>query len=1263
MSYVRDSSEDLRYNSETGQYEPIPTTAVLTIVPTPNDATVTFSTGTVSGNTCTVAIGTSVTYTVSKTHYNTESATVTVDADMSVSVSLTETLYTYTIDSVPVDATVTLTASGYTQSGNSISVPYNTSVDWSVSKDHYTTQSGTKTVTQTETDTVELVLVNHTLTISPTPNDATVVLTAAGYSQVGNTITVPYGTSVDYSVSKDHYNTISNTVTVTSDNTISIQLTEILYTYTINPTPNDANVVLTAAGYTQSDNSITVPYNTSVSWTVYADHYITQSGTKVVTQTESDNVSLTLENYTLTIVPTPNDATVVLTAAGYSQVGNTITVPYGTTVSYSVSKEHYDTRSDTVVLTADTTLNIDLSDTLYTYTIIPVPNDATVTLTATGYLQSNNSITVPYGTNVSWEVSAPHYDTQSGSKIITQTETNTVTLDLTLYTYTIDPVPADATVTLSAQGYTQVENSISVPYNTAVAWFVSKTDYDTRSGTKTVTQTETDIVSLDLTLYTLTISPTPANATVELIAAGYTQVGNTISVPTGTVVTYTVSKDHYNTEYNSVTVTADDTIYVQLTDILYTYTINPTPVDATVVMTAAGYSQDNNSISVPYNTQVSWSVSKEHYVTQSGTKTVLQTESNNVDLSLTTHTLTINPIPADSTVTLVAAGYTQVGNSITVPYGTSVVYTAAREFFETETDTVEVLTTQTLDITLDLQPNTYPVINLHTKNLFKNKSHITFVDLHNKPWVANSMAFAFHNCTNLTTVTNIHNAVTNMYGTFEYCSSLVNAPTIPNSVSYLGGTFFGCTNLVNAPVIPNSITVLSSTFAQCSSLTDTPVIPNSVTSMSSTFANCSSLVNTTNIPDSVINMQNTFRYCTNLTGNINIISNQVTDAVNCFSNTSLTKNVYIPYYNNGIATTTYNSFTTAGYDNAGTLNGVYLKDNNPEVTLTINTTPADATVTFSGGTTSDHNCITHTGTPITYTISKEGYITSEPVTVIVNETQTINAPELVKATAILTVNTTPADATVNFSTGTVSGHTCTVLLNTQVTYTISKEGYITSEPYTITVTEDVTVNAPPLVELPYTPGEVVFESSNAGTSTFTPLIAGNYELLCVGAGGGASSSVESTTGQYQWVALASGGSGGYSKTNTTLSSAVTVTVGAYTASGNGGSSSVGNLCSATGGTAGVANYSDDAGGSAGSAGSGTTSNGQSGNATRQQLSNSGSLSAAGGSAKYGNYGAGATISDEHSRRGTTTQGVYLHHNEFTTNEGTPGYVKITYLGQ
>lgn len=51
------------------------------------------------------------------------------------------------------------------------------------------------------------------------------------------------------------------------------------YTFTINPTPTSATVTLTASGYTQSGNSITVPNGTTVSWSVSASGYTTQTGT------------------------------------------------------------------------------------------------------------------------------------------------------------------------------------------------------------------------------------------------------------------------------------------------------------------------------------------------------------------------------------------------------------------------------------------------------------------------------------------------------------------------------------------------------------------------------------------------------------------------------------------------------------------------------------------------------------------------------------------------------------------------------------------------------------------------------------------------------------------------------------------------------------------------------------------------------------------------------------------------------------------------
>lgn len=57
----------------------------------------------------------------------------------------------------------------------------------------------------------------------------------------------------------------------------------------------------------------------------------------------------------------------------------------------------------------------------------------------------------------------------------------------------------------------------------------------------------------------------------------------------------------------------------------------------------------------------------------------------------------------------------------------------------------------------------------------------------------------------------------------------------------------------------------------------------------------------------------------------------------------------------------------------------------------------------------------------------------------------------------LTINPTPADATVTFNKGTVVGKTCTVTAGTSVTYTVSKSGYKTKSA-TVTVTANQTLN-------------------------------------------------------------------------------------------------------------------------------------------------------------------------------------------------------------
>lgn len=213
-------------------------------------------------------------------------------------------------------------------------------------------------------------------------------------------------------------------------------------------------------------------------------------------------------------------------------------------------------------------------------------------------------------------------------------------------------------------------------------------------------------------------------------------------------------------------------------------------------------------------------------------------------------------------------------------------------------------------------------------------------NLVNGPVIPNSvqsLGSTFYSCNNLTTVNNLPDSIIEMTSTFAGCTNLTTV-ALPNNVSYLISTFARCTNLSTAPILPDSIIDMSSTFMDCVSLNNIGIIPNNVTNMVSTFAGCTNLTAAPNIPENVTNTLSCFFGCTNLTGDIYIHSNRIIDADHMFYRSDANqKNVYIPFtYFNGVNTTTYNSFTSAGYDNAGTTNKVYLKDIIKKVNITFN---------------------------------------------------------------------------------------------------------------------------------------------------------------------------------------------------------------------------------------------------------------------------------------------------------------------------------------
>ena len=400
----------------------------------------------------------------------------------------------------------------------------------------------------------------YRVTVNATPSNATILLQATGYTQVNNYIDVHYGTQVRYSVSKSDYVTQSNTITVTEDTTLDITLTPILYTFTIEPDPATAIVTLTATGYTQQDNSISVPNNTTINWTVADTHYITQSGTKVLTANEVLPVSLTPKTYTFTIVPTPSDATVIINGIERS----TVQLPYNTYVEWSVTKSGYGVERGQFNIDQDLTLPVTLSNAQYTFTIIPVPADATVIINGV----ERSSITATVNTMITYTVSKEGYfDTNDTFELLYNT-TSTITLEKA-YRVTINPTPADATVTLTSTGYEQVENYIEVSLNATVNWTVSKQNYTSQSGSLQVTQDTTLNIDLVAELARFTINPTPADATVTFAVPGYTQVNNYIDVPFNTPVTWQVYKANYFTENGTQTIADNTTLAVTLTSLTY----------------------------------------------------------------------------------------------------------------------------------------------------------------------------------------------------------------------------------------------------------------------------------------------------------------------------------------------------------------------------------------------------------------------------------------------------------------------------------------------------------------------------------------------------------------------------------------------------------------------------------------------------------------------------------------------------------------------
>lgn len=369
-------------------------------------------------------------------------------------------------------------------------------------------------------------------------------------------------------------------------------------------------------------------------------------------------------------------------------------------------------------------------------------------------------------------------------------------------------------------------------------------------------------------------------------------------------------------------------------------------------------------------------------------------------------------------------------------------------------------------------------------------------------------SMVFYGCYNLKNCTFEADNITNGYMMFWNCNNLCNDHITINSIHSAQQIFQNCTNMTHFVNLPNatsltyayenvcipsigpSISVnatnMYSTFRNCSNMVSCGDLSvcNDLTALDYAFYGCNSLSSISNIPENVTSMESTFSSCANLTGNIYINSFKVSNSDFIFSNTSATKNVYIPFtYSNGTFTQTYNSFTSE-YDTEGTSDGVYLKPHFMYINMSI---PENSTLFVNGDRVTNSQQLT-IKEDTDYILIKEGYVPyTKHITYQEGETTaSIVDGDLSNQGITLLIVPTQSDTTTELTyLGMTSiANSCTVASGTSVTYKVKKSGY-KPEIQTIVLTEDTTITVTlDVSEIPTTPGSRIKNMATV-VGTFT----------------------------------------------------------------------------------------------------------------------------------------------------------------------------------
>lgn len=266
-----------------------------------------------------------------------------------------------------------------------ITVPVGSNVNVQVSADGY--YRFNEVVNVWRDTTIDVILENRNplneaiIEVHPTPQNATVYLdNEAKWREV----VVP-GSVVNVRVEAEDYVPYNEDITVKSDTVLNIVLDPVQVPFTVNASPEGCAIKIN--GVEAPTGTVQVDKNSTVTWEVSKEGYVTQSGQKVADQdTNSVDVTLQLKQVTIIIAPVPSDSSVIINEVAR----NSITVPYGTEISYTVSHTGYVSQTETHTATEDTTIDVVL---VRNYVILP---DAQLYFAAAG---ETKNVSVQSNTN------------------------------------------------------------------------------------------------------------------------------------------------------------------------------------------------------------------------------------------------------------------------------------------------------------------------------------------------------------------------------------------------------------------------------------------------------------------------------------------------------------------------------------------------------------------------------------------------------------------------------------------------------------------------------------------------------------------------------------------------------------------------------------------------------------------------------------------------------------------------------------------------